>query len=282
MTAVVKTSVWDGLNPHLIASFFEVDNQGNRLNQDLTVKAPIIDGNFEATLNWQSAFEHSGAETKFPTLSAGFQSGAAQQELTSAGGYVDSTANSAKNIFRKFTGTEVLDKSGKVIPVTGGIGAKKAVGSLLSNVNGKSGITKYNSMQVFTGMPPIKIPITILLRAWADANKEVESPFDQLMQWALPVKLADGGFLTRVAKGGIANALYPTTVPTMIGMIYKTRFYSPLVIESIGYPITSPIDKNGKFVELSVQITLATLTAIDRDDWADINAGGDGFSHIIR
>ena len=127
-------------------------------------------------------------------------------------------------------------------------------------------------MQVFTGMPPIKIPITILLRAWKDANEEVEKPFDQLMKWALPVDLAEGGFLTRATNDDDRNLAYPSTAPVMIAMKYKNRLYSPMVIESIGYPLTSPIEANGKFIELSVQITLATLTAIDRGDWVGMSS----------
>ena len=47
--------------------------------------------------------------------------------------------------------------------------------------------------------------------------------------------------------------------------------YSPLVIESIGQPIDSAIDSDGRYVELLVPMTLCTLTAIDRDDWARLS-----------
>ena len=60
----------------------------------------------------------------------------------------------------------------------------------------------------------------------------------------------------------------PSKSPTRIAMKYKGRIYSPLVIESIGQPMTSPIDKNGRYVELAIPMTLCTLTALDRNDWA--------------
>lgn len=254
MTAVIKSSQWLGLNKHLIAQFFEVDSDGNRIDQDMTVEAPLIDGNFEATFNWQSAFENAGEETKAPTLAAAFQSGSMTEEASTVGGWIDSGV-------KFFTGKDA--------------GAKDALGGKLKQYEGKTGITKLNSVQVFTGMPPIKIPITILFRAWRDAREEVETPFDQMMKWALPVKLADKGLLARLVNSGAEgdSLLFPSTVPTLIGMKYKNRLYSPMVIESIGYPMTSPIEKDGNFTELSVQITLATLAAYDRDDWDRVNTG---------
>ncbi|MBJ7575674.1 hypothetical protein [Luteimonas sp. MC1828] len=56
-------------------------------------------------------------------------------------------------------------------------------------------------------------------------------------------------------------------------MTYKGKTYAPLVIESIGQPIGSPVASTGRFVELLVPMTLCTLTALDRDDWKRI--GGD-------
>ena len=47
---------------------------------------------------------------------------------------------------------------------------------LLKQFEGRTGITKLNSTQVFTGMPPVKIQVTALLRAWRDSASEVEAP----------------------------------------------------------------------------------------------------------
>lgn len=244
----IKSSQWLGLNPNLIAQFFEVDSDGNRVDQDMTVEAPLIDGNFEATFNWQSPFENSSPETTAPTLAADLQSGQLQKELSAVAKAGD-----------KLTG--------------GFFDLQDKVDGVLDDSKGRTGITKLNSIQVFTGMQPIKIPITILFRAWRDARQEVETPFDQLMQWSLPVKLADKGMLARLAEESKEgeSLIFPSAVPALIGMKYKNRLYSPMVIESIGYPMTSPIEKNGNFTELSVQITLATLAAYDRSDWDRVN-----------
>jgi len=135
-----------------------------------------------------------------------------------------------------------------------------------------------NSVQVFAGMPPCKFSVTALFRAWKDPVKEVEEPFNQLMEWALPVELArDSTLLSNAisaAKGSKdwIDAVLPSKSPTLIAMLYKGRTFSPLVIESISEPLSSPIDRNGKFTELMVPMTLATLTALDRKDWATMHA----------
>jgi hypothetical protein len=227
-------SLWDGLSEHLIASFWEVKRDGKRVDENVTVKAPLIEINFEAALNWQSPFERVG-EDFFPTL----------QQLTT---------------------------SGQVDPVVKEI--SKMAGFDLAALEGKTSVTKLNSTQVFNGMPPVKIPATLLFRAWRDPKKEVEEPLDQLMKWALPVKLeGDTGVISRLLnEKNLIKASLPSLSPTFIAMKYKNRTYKPLVIESVSAPLGSPINKNGDFTELSIQIQLATLTAIDRQDWIDMRA----------
>jgi len=75
----------------------------------------------------------------------------------------------------------------------------EALGNEAKNLEGQTGITKLNSRQVFSGLPPIKIPITMYFRAWANAQDEVERPINQLFEWALPQELADeSAYLYRV------------------------------------------------------------------------------------
>lgn len=54
-------------------------------------------------------------------------------------------------------------------------------------------------------------------------------------------------------------------------MHYKGLLFSPLVIESIGMPLSSPIavtkSGNAGFAELLVPMTLCSLAALHRDDW---------------
>ena len=227
------SSKWEGLSDHLIASFYEVKRDGTRVNPDVTVRAPLLAGStVDITLNWQSPFENTGGNS-LATLQQMLQSG---------------TLLPAAQLIDKTMGTNLS--------------------SSLESLAGKTSITKLNSTQVFSGMPPVSIPVSLIFRAWDDPFKEVQEPFNQLMAWSLPVSLAGDSALARLADKGIdSTVVLPSTVPTLIAMQYKGATYAPLVIESISQPIDSPVDRNGRFIELTIPLKLATLTAIDRADF---------------
>lgn len=229
------TSQWGGLSRHLIASFYEVDRNGKRVNPDVTVLAPLIESNFEITLNWSSPFENS-ANIESSSLQQLLQSGALQPLAQKVDGAL---------------GTELS--------------------KLAASAEGRTSVTKLNSTQVFVGEQPAKFNVTALFRAWQDPQTEVHDPFDQLMKWALPVELAnDGLLLSRLATDGLsANVPFPSKSPTLIAVKYKDCTYWPLVIESITKDTNAPVDGNGKFVELAVPMALTTLAAIDRQDWSN-------------
>ncbi len=241
MPETVLTSEWGKLSEHLVASFWEVDRAGKRVDPDLTLKAPLLDPSLEVTLNWQSPFENVGSDV-LPTLQQLLSSGEAKKNA----GLID-------EFLSKFVD---LDLSAAV-----------------ATLEGKASITKLNSTQIFNGMPPIKFQVTLLFRAWKDAKREVEQPLEQFMKWALPVHLDNTTGLQRVSKAvndeiSGKEAFLPSQTPVFIAMKYKNRIYKPLVVESVSVPLSSPIDKNGNFVELSVPVQLASLAAIDRNDWA--------------
>ncbi|MCK9394224.1 MAG: hypothetical protein M0Q44_01370 [Methylobacter sp.] len=224
----VLTSEWGGLNPHLLATFWEVDRNGKPIGSDVIVQAPLSESNLSMTQNWQSPFENVG-QSNLPTLQQLLQSGAG------------------------------LALAGKADAATGADTKK-----LLALVEGKSSVTKLNSTQVWSGSPPAKWQITAVFRAWKDPKKEVEDPVDQLAQWHLPKYLAKDGILL---SGLDAGTVFPSTVPSILAIKYKNRTYSPVVIESFDYPTNSPINADGEYVELSVPMTIATLTSIDVGDW---------------
>lgn len=239
--------LWDGLNPTLIATIYEVDHKSEPLDEANRVRCLFVDdANLEATLNWQSPFEGAGPEARAPTLSAMLQSGAIQ-------------------------------------PLAERVGAGEATKEVSDTARGRTGITKLNSTQVFSGMPPLRLQATIMLRAWRDPQTEVEDPLDQLMRWALPQYLAPEGTLLTAAVDwfkegdrdvdGFVEAAMPSAAPTLLAIRYKGRTYSPMVVESIGVPINSPSDKYGRFIQLQLPVTFATLTAIDRNDWDNMKGG---------
>jgi hypothetical protein len=246
----ILSSVWDGLNPYLLAYFFEVDKDGNQVG-DTLVKAPLTESNLDMTLNWQSPFENMSPDTIKPSLSAMAQSGEAV-------GVIDA----AKPMITKFFGGS-------------GSGLTDNLTSAVKAVEGRTGLTKLNSMQTFSSMPPVKLQVTALFRAWMNASNEVESPVDQLIKWALPVELSKNSVAINALNtlnSGITTqkaleTILPSLAPVFIGLTYKSRTYAPLVIESIGLPLSSPITKDGHYTEMSIPMTLCSLAAWDRADY---------------
>lgn len=246
-------SLWDGLSDHLIASIYPVDKEGKSIGEE--VKAPLTEASLEHTANWQSPFESAGADSKAPMLMAMVQSGQIAPVL-----------ESLQNKFGTGGGATSV-KTGE------------SISGFFSDLEGKTGITKLNSTQIFSGMPPVKISITMLFKAFRDPKIEVERPYDQLFTWSLPKELADDGILSNVinasGKGAKSylDALLPSKAPQLIGFTYKGETHSPMVIESISKPLNSPVDSNGCFTELLVPITLSTLTAIDQNDYKSVVSG---------
>lgn len=259
----VLSSDWSGLSPHLIAKFYPVRYEGYGENRvyipdgEIEVHAPLVEPNLDITLNWQSPFENMSPDQSRPALTAMLQSGAIQPLLHAL----------------------MSDEDGKE-PDMGAINSTlNKASELAKRFEGRTGITKLNSTQVFSGMPPVKITMQLLFRAWKDPQAEVEAPFQQLMKWALPKKLSADGTITTFAKGQdpVEKVLMPSLAPTLMAMEYKRRRFKPLVIESISEPLNSPIDSTSTYTELLVNMTMATLTAIDGHDYmAAAMIGSDG------
>jgi hypothetical protein len=240
--AGAPSELWAGLSPTLIATFAACDHTGAADPEGASVQCALVDdAQIDITLNWQSPFEGAGPEARAPTLSAMLQSGALQPLAERLGGSIGS-----------------------------------AVSGLLETGRGRTGVTKLNSTQVFSGMPPLRIQCTALFRAWSDPATEVEAPLDQLIMLALPGALAAEGALVNIAdtlRAGrydarsLVAAAMPSQAPSMVALTYKGRTFAPLVIESVGIPLHSPSDEYGRFVQMQVSLTIATLAAIDGTDW---------------
>jgi len=251
---------WAGINKHLIASIYEVGPNGDPLYENGSILQCLFvdDANLEATFDWRSPFENSGSDSLSPSLSAMLQSGTIQPIIETVRGMLSSEE---REKFDKATPGSFADKTTAAV----------------EHARGRTGITKLNSTQVFTGMAPIKLNVTIMLRAWRDPQTEVEEAINLLMDWALPRYLAPEGTLltaaldwagseNRTAKSLVEAAL-PSEVPALLAVRYKQRVFAPLVIESIGLPLNSPSDKLGRFVQMQIPVTFATLTAWDGQGW---------------
>lgn len=243
---------WGNLSRHLAATIYPCGPDGTALTADAVVsvaavRVPATDVQFEASFNWQSPFENAGPESKAPALMALIQSG---QLATVASALQE-----------------------KVPEIASGVGSllEKAKG-VAEGLQGRTGITKLNSRQVFSGMPPIKVTLTLHFRAIMSGGAEVVAPYQRLLEWAMPRKLAENGVFTEMltSSRGFLDALFPSEAPTMVGFVYGNNRYGPMVIESIGNPLDGPMDENGVPIYRAVQVTLATLTALDKNDVAKI------------
>lgn len=243
---------WAGLSRFLIARICPCSSKGVEVTDATSVFGPVSDVNFELSLNWQSPFENSGPESKLPSLMAMVQSG-----------QIEVVANTLQSFG---IGTEKGSTSNTLIE-----GAKTAS----SKLEGKTGITKLNSRQVFSGMPPAKISLTLHCRAHSDPQTEVVVPYRRLLSWALPQKLAADGALASLAAAdrnieGFIGAMFPSDAPQMVSFQYKNQRFAPMVIEHLSHPMDGPCDAYGLPLSLSVQLQLSTLTALDKADVATL------------
>lgn len=255
--AIVKplSSDWTGLNRNLIATFRAYERRTTDGGKSLwvpvdgspIVQAPITDANIEHSINWQSPFENMGADQKFSTLSALLQTGA----LAPLGMLWD-------QIIKALPDGEIKNR---VQELGRGVDAS-------TTLSGKSSVTKLNSTQVFNGLPPMKISFTAHFRAENSPADEVEAPLNQLISWALPRFLAQEGIVAQAVRGN-GQSPYPSDIPTIIGMQYAGRSFSPLVIESVPYPLSAPRDPDGRMLSAQVPMVVASLAAWDARDWAN-------------
>lgn len=257
------TSNWDGLSPHLIASIFEVEpyeiGEGDRKTRKWrrvlggpVVKAPFTEATLTLTPGWQSPFEGANSENVAPNLAAMLQSGQIQNVM---------------DVFtNKLTSKDFEGKSHEY----------------LRQFEGRTGLTKLNSVQTFSKMEPADITGTLLFRAWNDGLEEVEIPIEQLKLWAVPVNLCDDSALVNLvnqAKSAVSNkedkqgqvnaqvaALLPSEAPIKVGLTYKGLTYMPFVLELLEIPLSSPVNPTGHMIYASLPIRLCSLSAWDRRD----------------
>lgn len=239
---------WGKLNPALIAQIYACDSQGEMIETGY-VSGPITDDNLDMTLNWQSPFEHTGPENKAPSIMAMLQSGqfATVINALQASGIVGSSS----------TLDGIADN------------AQQAVRTL----EGRTGITRLNSRQVFSGMPGIKLNMTLHLRALQDTQRELMEQYERIMAWSLPQQLANDSFLSGIIRqsgdvAGMLSALFPSQAPRMVSLYYGRLAFPPMVIESVSHPLSAPKASDGHWIYLPVQIQMSTLTAMDRTDLA--------------
>lgn len=252
--AATYGSKWGSLNRSLLASIYEVTPSGEP-SGGARVVAPLTEANIELTANWQSAFENIGVEAKLPTLMAMLQNGTLESY------------------------SETLLPKGSDGLLSGILGPLRAsITELSRGAQGRSTLTKLNSTQVFTGAAPVKVPVTMIFRAFDDPDAEVQAPVDQLARWTLARQLAANGSIAQAIRNyregqGVLKSLLPSEAPQLVGLRYAGYTFAPLVIESMSHPLTVPRSKDGEPLHVAVQLQLASLTALDAGDWTRARQG---------
>lgn len=252
-------STWGNLNPMLLAEIQPCDDRGNLIPDFVPITAPLTEATIEAQFDWQSPFENAGAESKAPALMALIQSGQASVYLNALRGIIGDVGN-------------LLGSVGLNDQAINSLGNLAEDAQNLSNqLVGRTGITKLNSRQVFSGMPPVTITGNLHFRAIQDSFIEVSDPVLAFWELALPQMLADDGVIAAIydsVKGSkdYLRALFPSEAPQFVSLRYCNERFAPLVIENIGDTLTTPRDKFGNSNHKALNITLSSLTAIDRDD----------------
>lgn len=246
-------------NKQLLATLFRCDKNGvqiQEVNDDKVIIAPAFDVNLDVTLNWHSQFESMNMDNFKPSLMAMIQSGEIGTAVQGLQALSDNlTPDWLKDVIGDQLSKTLSEKSTDFV-------------ELSKQLEGKTGITKLNSRQVFAGMPPIKITLSMAFRAFHDAVNEVQIPTNKILQWALPQKLANDGLTGRTDTSSVISALFPSEAPSFVGLVYGRNRYAPLVIEGCPVQLDGPMTSDGVPVYRVVQLTLATLTALDRHDLA--------------
>ena len=244
-----------------------VDGIANEINVSgrLRVAAPMKDGSFSQSFNWNSPFEGMTPDQRNPMLSQAVTSQGFTQleQILQVLGSGDSQTTTGA------MGSVIANAAGSLASSTG-------ISDFLQAAQGRSTITKLNSRQVYAGHEPFKISCTLVFRAYQDPIKEVELPLNKLLQMAYPRKLANSyvdslkAYQAQNQAAGeqgqtaemMAAVLFPSTTPSFVSLTYKGKNYAPLVIENITYSMVEPHSIAGDLF-CEVQLDLASLTAVD-------------------
>jgi len=262
--ARILKSEWGELSPALLASIFPCDRDGTQLAGADVVVSPPTEASIELSANWHSPFENMGPESKAPALMAMLQTGMltnAFMALTGASAALlgsDKVAGNYAGVRDALTrGADWVDQQ---------------FSDAAEDVFGMTGMTKLNATQVYTGSAPVKISLSLLFRAFRNTQAEVQDPIDALASWQLPLNLSVEGSITGAIRGlstgqGLLKSVFPSRAPRFVGLRFAGYLFSPLVIESLSMPLTGPMTRDAGALQRQVQLSLASTTALDADDW---------------
>lgn len=236
------------ISKHKFAEFYLCNKNGMPIEDSPIVRALCIDGDLSIESQYQTPFENSNPERRLPTLMAALQ----------AGELVDAFGETAQ--------TNTLLGKATSFAVDAAKEFSNATGVNLRNLEGKTNLTKVNTVQVFLSTSSTKVNLTLFFQAYKDAFKEVELQIMQLQAWALPQFLADDSTIQNLNNEGFVDGIFSGRVPPFISVTLSGKTYCPFVIESVSTPLAGPIDKEGNRLNVTVNVSILSRAAWDAND----------------
>lgn len=234
--------IFSKMNRHKLAVFSVCDKEGGVVEGGSVVTALLIDADKSIESQWQTAFENSNPELKLPSLSAGIQSGQILESMGAMGGIVGQVAGTMSNLSS---------------PIASSLGLS------LSDLEGRTNLTKVNTEQIFLSTSSVRISLTIFFMAIKSAKEEVEKQIMTLESWAVPAYLHNQTALVSVTNEGL-KGLFPSEIPPFVSFSAYGKTYAPFVIESINAPIVRPSDEDGNRLDVTVTMTILSRAAWDK------------------
>lgn len=251
--------MWGDLSYHKIAYISKCTKTGDIIDSPV-VSALVTDGDMSVSSNYQTPFDNSNPETKMPTLLGMLQSG----ELAAA---IPQAAEGDGLLGAVLAG---IGKVGAALTNAAGLGGKFS--EAIEKFEGRTNLTKINSVQVFVSTASVELSLTLFFSALYDAKKEVEKQIEHLQSWALPQELADS-LIGSVADVGLLDGIFPSKVPPFVAVTYGGKTYKPFLIREVGTPLVTPMDKDGNRLSISVTLSLLSRRAWDANDIKTLYGG---------
>jgi hypothetical protein len=111
-----------------------------------------------------------------------------------------------------------------------------------------------NSQQIWEGIEPPEVSVTLKFMAYTDPVNEVDLPIRYLMQMASP-ELLETLPISSDGAGRVPSAAY---------FNLGRRFISPMRISEVSYNVNAPRTKDGSFAYNTVTITAAPKRMINK------------------
>jgi len=215
-------------------------------------------------LGWQSKHISGLSPSLFVIISASGES--VRAKIVSRGSTL------TNNWANKFEGTDADSKSPTIAGILqSGVWADNI--SALKALEGKTLVTKAQTLQVWTGLQAQTLNLELEFIAMDNAKLEVEQAIRQLEYWASP-KLHENTIetakvaLDAVRAGAKASSSVFGDIPNFVTVDFMSKRYNAIyVIDDITQQEDKiMVDKNGNRIKMTVSVTLKSKEGITKAD----------------